>query len=95
MTKDELLKGLTKEQIEKARECNNTEELLELAKAEGVELDDEQLKAITGGCGEKAVKECPMCHHTRIRVYERPFPGSSRGINVYHCENCHWEWEDQ
>ena len=32
MNRDELLKGLTAEQIEKARACKNAEELLELAK---------------------------------------------------------------
>ena len=47
--KQELLKGLTKEQIAKVRACKSQEELLELAKAEGVELSDEQLNAISGG----------------------------------------------
>ena len=40
--KEELLKGLTKEQAEKASRCKNQKELLELAKAEGIELTDEQ-----------------------------------------------------
>lgn len=47
--KQELLKGLTKEQIAKVRACKSQEELLELAKTEGVELSDEQLNAISGG----------------------------------------------
>ena len=47
--KKELLKGLTKEQIAKVKACKNQEELLKLAKAEGVELTDEQLTAISGG----------------------------------------------
>lgn len=51
--KEELLKGLSEEQIAKVRACKNSEELLALAKAEGVELTDEQLAAISGGaCGE-------------------------------------------
>jgi hypothetical protein len=33
--KKELLKGLSKEQIEKVKACKNHEELLALAKAEG------------------------------------------------------------
>ena len=49
--KQELLKGLSEEQIAKIKACRNQEEILELAKAEGVELTDEQLKAISGGCG--------------------------------------------
>lgn len=40
---------LTEEQKAKARKCHSNEELLELAKAEGVELSDDQLDAISGG----------------------------------------------
>ena len=47
--KKELLKGLTEEQIAKVKACKNHEELLVLAKAEGIELTDEQLAAISGG----------------------------------------------
>ena len=49
MIKDILLKGLTVEQIEKVKSCNSAEELLQLAKDEGVELSDEQLSAVKGG----------------------------------------------
>ena len=51
MRKD-LLKGLTEEQIAKVKQCKNHEELLTLAKQEGIELTDEQLEAINGGCGK-------------------------------------------
>ena len=47
--KKELLNGLTEEQIAKVKACKNQEELLKLAKEEGVELTDEQLAAISGG----------------------------------------------
>ena len=47
--KQELLKGLTEEQIAKVKACKNSDELLMLAKAEDVELTDEQLTAISGG----------------------------------------------
>ena len=47
--RDELLKGLTEEQIAKARACKNQEELLALAREEGIELTDEQLAAVSGG----------------------------------------------
>ncbi len=51
--KKELLKGLTKEQIEKVKKCKSQEELLALAKEEGVSLTEEQLAAIAGGgCGD-------------------------------------------
>ena len=50
--RQELLNGLTADQIEKVAECDNSFDLLQLAKDEGVELNDEQLDAVSGGgCG--------------------------------------------
>jgi len=51
--KKELLDGLTPEQVEKAKACKSQEELLVLAKEEGIELTKEQLEAVSGGftCG--------------------------------------------
>ena len=45
----ELLKGLTEDQIKKVRACDDVNDLLQLAKDEGVELNDEQLAAVNGG----------------------------------------------
>jgi hypothetical protein len=45
---------LTPELQEKAKACKSPEELLALAKREGIELSDEQLEGIAGGqdwCG--------------------------------------------
>ena len=47
--REELLKGLNEEQIEKVKACKNQEELMALAEEEGVELTDEQLAAVSGG----------------------------------------------
>ena len=47
--KQELLKGLTEDQIKKVRACNDSKDLLQLAKDEGVELTAEQLDAVSGG----------------------------------------------
>ena len=43
--KNELLKGLSEEQIAKIKACKNQEELLKVAKEEGVELSEEALLA--------------------------------------------------
>ena len=67
--KKELLEGLNEEQIAKVKECKNSEELLKLAKNEGIELNDEQLTAINGGCYNSSSVEryeidemqCPVC----------------------------------
>ena len=40
---------LTEEQRAKARACRTREELMELAKSEGVELTNEELDAVSGG----------------------------------------------
>lgn len=42
-------KELTPEQLEKAKTCKSPEELLELAKEEGIELSDDDLDKIAGG----------------------------------------------
>ena len=52
----ELLKGLSEEQIKKIEACKSSEEMLNLAKAEGIELTDEQLEAVSGGCAVKSRK---------------------------------------
>lgn len=61
--KEELLKGLTEEQIEKAKACKSSDEILQLAKAEGIELTDEQLEAVSGGCDSGDGNKCPKCGH--------------------------------
>ena len=43
------ISSFTLEQIEKAKACKSAEDLIALAKAEGVELSDEQLQAVAGG----------------------------------------------
>ena len=52
----ELLKGLSDEQIKKVEVCKSSEEILALAKEEGVTLTDEQLEAVSGCCGLKPRK---------------------------------------
>ena len=65
--RDELLKGLTKEQIAKLDACKSQEEILTAAKEEGIELTEEQLAAVNGGCGKSKEwyeideMQCPEC----------------------------------
>lgn len=78
--KKELLESLTAEQIEKVKHCKNSEELLKLAKEEGVQLSDEQLDAVSGGCYNSSSVEryeidemqCPEClnRHCMEKVSE-------------------------
>ena len=93
MTKKELLGNLTEEQLEKVRACKNSEELLALAQKEGVELSDEQLEAVTGGCGEVVIGPCPQCGSSEIDTeFDSEMPKSRAG---YHCKcrECGFGWD--
>ena len=43
--------NFTPEQLEKAKACKTSDELMALVREEGIELTDEQLDAISGGVG--------------------------------------------
>ena len=96
MKREELLAGLTKEQIERLNECNSPEEILNLAKEEDVELNDEQLKAISGGCGSDEPKypapkpmPCPHCNSLKQEFHLRE---GTNNVVDYHCLNCGGFW---
>ena len=86
--KQDLLKGLTDEQIAKAKECKSQEELLKLAKAEGVELTSEQIEAVNGG-GCLSTMECPSCGSTD---YKKLPTYQISGCSTYKCNKCGHEW---
>ena len=74
--KKELLKGLTDEQIAKVKACKSHEELLALAKKEGIELSDEQLAVVSGGGACSVISDagdyinpfdCPECGSNDIK----------------------------
>ena len=50
-------KDLTPEQQERARACKTPEELLALAKEEGMDLSEEQLEKVSGGYID--IPDCP------------------------------------
>ena len=92
--REELLKGLTDEQIAKIKECKNNEEILNFAKNEGIELTDEQLEAVSGGScitGER----CPRCNSDQVLIYEWDkwenceFKGNWRNKE---CKSCGYQW---
>ncbi len=97
----ELLKGLNEEQIEKFQKANSFEELLGLAKEEGIELNDEQLEAISGGgCLDSESPEvkfhgphCLRCGSTNVEViqYQNQIGGTE---TQYTCWTCWHKWWD-
>lgn len=88
--KKELLKGLTEEQIAKVKACKNQEDLLKIAKEEGVTLTDEQLAAVSGGfCSSSDFKwKCPKCGSTDTEVWERYNKGQRDEYVRVHCNKC-------
>ena len=89
--KEELLKGLSKEQIVKLKACKNQEEMLSLAKEEGIELSDEQLEAVSGGaCSLNKDNVCPKCGCNSCRSCgdREDFPNGQSKIH-YFCWYCH------
>ena len=86
--KKELLKGLSEEQIAKVKSCKSQDELLALAKQEGVELTEDQLSAVSGG-GCFSTNKCPNCGSKDYRVL--PIYQVS-GCKTYKCNECGHEW---
>ena len=88
--KKELLKGLTEEQIEKAKACKNEKELLTLAQAEGIQLTEEQLETVAGGGCSETTEPCPKCGSTNIKKEHR---GNDVHMHtVFICKKCKHEW---
>ena len=53
--------NLSPEQREKARACENPEELAALAEEEGLELSDETLEGVVGGTFDPPKRRIHMC----------------------------------
>lgn len=86
----ELLKGLSEAQIEKLKACKNQEEVLALAKEEGIDLTDEQLEAVSGGttCLVQEVgdtrKTCPECGSKNVITLAQQY---------LLCNDCKYRWD--
>ena len=92
--KKELLKGLSEEQIKKVENCKSLEELLALAKAEGVELNEEQLTAISGGScypSQNRYAVCHWCGSDNVEVTGSFHDVKTGGI-CYKCRDCGRAW---
>ena len=86
--KEELLKGLTPEQVKQAKGCKNSSQLLALAKSEGVELTEEQLSAVSGGgCFLDPIDQspCPQCMCSKDVV--------DVSDTVSHCNKCNIDFD--
>ena len=85
--KDELLKGLTEEQIAKIKACKSQDELLALAKEEGI-----QLEAVSGGCTTPETKPivCAGCGSDQVEKHY--FRDAFFGETECTCKKCGKSW---
>ena len=89
--REELLKGLTEAQIEKFKACQNNEEVLKVAKEEGVELSDEQLEAVSGGNCSSRRYTCDRCGSDLTSRFEYG-TGKHEGWHHVRCNKCGNTW---
>ena len=97
--KEELLKGVTKEQIAKIQNCKNQEEMLAVAKEEGIELTEEQLEVVSGGaCTTTPPAKptvCPYCGSEKIMssaAHNGNKPGCPLEYYSCTCKKCGSYW---
>ena len=90
--KKELLKGLTEEQIAKVRACKSHEELLKLVKEEDVELNEEQLDAVSGGSCTGSSLHDARCPHCGAKVFGECV---GDGKYIFRCARCDYEWKEK
>ena len=88
----ELLEGLSEEQIAKIKACKNIDEVLAIAKEEGIELSDEQLKAVSGGACTAETHHCPNCGSHDFSKRSRSFAHRVYGYYCT-CNQCGTKWE--
>jgi DNA-directed RNA polymerase subunit RPC12/RpoP len=90
--KKELLKGLSEEQIKKIEACKDSEEILNLAKAEGIELTDEQLEAVSGGGCFYTIK-CIKCGSDNLSDEYKEI--NHKEYRKFKCNNCGHRWREE
>ena len=92
--KEELLKDLSEEQIAKAKACKSQEELLNFAKAEGIELSDEQLESVSGAgmCSDTAFR-CPNCGSSNVKSESYKKEDVFSWGYTCTCKDCGHEWK--
>ena len=78
---ENYIKDLSPELQKKARACKSLEELTHLAAENDLELPEEALEHVSGGCTQQM--KCPKCGSYRIEVEE--YEGG--GLKEY-CKNC-------
>ncbi len=80
----ELFEGLSEEQMNKVMNCKSAEEVLALARAENMELNDEQLEAVSGGACDPDAFNCPKCGSNNYTQIDN--------LGHFRCNNCNSDY---
>lgn len=87
---ERYLQGLNDEIRAKVLSCETTEDMLKVAREEGLELPDEALYAVYGGCGTSYTYEVDdwyNCNTCKNKVQLKSV-GHDGFPNVYYCPTC-------
>ena len=85
----------TEEQIAKAKECKDADELLAYVQSEGLELTDVELESISGGVwsgndDENGRVKCPNCKSSNVTGYSE----NLKAPMAWTCWDCGHTWEE-
>ena len=80
---EKYIEDLSPELQEKARACNSLEEVMELAAENDIELPEDALKAVSGGCGTPL--NCDRCGSVMDHLYN----------SFWKCPKCGYSKDDK
>ena len=83
--------NLTEKQRNELLACKTPEDYLQLIKAEGYELSDEEIKEVSGGSWnpvKEVLPKCPVCGSMAISMFTLPGTGCLRCV----CNDCKHVW---
>ena len=80
---EEYIKDLSPELQEKARQCKTKEELNAFIAENELELPEDALESVAGGCRTVSGMYCRSCGSENIALYSL-----GEGGTIYICRNC-------
>ena len=80
---EEYIKDLSPELQEKAKDCKSKEELMELVADNDIEISEDALEAVAGGCGTPL--NCDRCGAVMDHLYN----------SVWKCPKCGYSKDDK
>ena len=97
---EKYIEGLSPEMQEKARACNTKEELNAFIAENDLELPEDALELVSGGCGTSTPKPCSHVSETTVESFsKKDLLGSIVNYYKKSCNNCgaisYYRWNDR